>query len=165
MQNQNIEINPAKYFDGKSNAIIFEYSFTVDVTDLDFLGHMNNANYMRYFERARWDFINKQGYGLEDAQKRQQSPILLETKIRFKRELRNREVVTIFSQSKSVVGKMMTLNQVMVKSDGKIAAEADFIIGYFDMTNRKLMTPTDEWLHVIGFPVMEKHREVNRDLD
>jgi acyl-CoA thioester hydrolase len=80
-----------------------------------------------------------------------QSPILLETKIRFKRELRNRELVYIFSQAKKVDGKIMTLSQVMVKSDGKVAAEAEFIIGYFDMRERKLITPTQEWLKIIGF--------------
>ncbi len=31
---------------------------------LDSFGHVNNAAYLTLFEEARWDFITKNGYGL-----------------------------------------------------------------------------------------------------
>lgn len=38
----------------------------------------------------------------------------------------------------------------MYKEDGKIASEAKFTVGLFDMKERKLTEGTPEWLHAVG---------------
>jgi hypothetical protein len=38
----------------------------------------------------------------------------------------------------------------MINSDGKIASEALFTVGFFDMQERKLITPPLEWLAAVG---------------
>lgn len=135
-------------------ATIFEYALTVQETDLDFLGHVNNAKYLTFYEQARWDFIEKGGYGLSVMQKNQQSPIILEVdSLKFKRELSAREKVTVKSQLIEHLGKIMKIRQWMEKSDGKLASEMVMTIGFFDMKQRKLITPTQDWLKACG---MEK---------
>ncbi|MES2529307.1 MAG: acyl-CoA thioesterase [Bdellovibrionota bacterium] len=130
---------------------VFEYLLTIRELHLDSFGHVNNAVYAQLYEEARWDFITQNNYGLNRIKEIQIGPVILDMKIRFKRELLNREVIKIKSKTISLVSsKIMVLEQTMYKSDGKIASEAEFTVGLFDMKERKLIDATPEWLHAIG---------------
>ena len=50
---------------------IFEYQVLIQEVHLDSFGHVNNAAYVMLYEEARWDFITKQGFGLDYIQKHQ----------------------------------------------------------------------------------------------
>lgn len=130
---------------------VFEYLLTIRELHLDSFGHVNNAVYAQLYEEARWDFITQNNYGLEKIKEIQIGPVILDMKIRFKRELLNREVIKIKSKTIALVSsKIMVLEQVMHKPDGKVASEAEFTVGLFDMKERKLVDATPEWLHAIG---------------
>ena len=62
---------------------------------LDTFGHVNNAQYMILFEEARWETITSRGYGLSEVHSTGIGTVVLECTIRFKRELKLREEVTI----------------------------------------------------------------------
>ena len=128
----------------------FHYKFTVLESHLDTFGHMNHATYLQIFEQARWEFITERGYGLKEIAKYQIGPTILEAKIRYMRELRLREEVTIESVCPPFTGKVGVVHQTMFNSDGKEAATIELSIGLFDMQKRKLISPTPEWLHAIG---------------
>lgn len=131
--------------------IVFEYEVLIRELHLDSFGHVNNAAYVQLYEEARWDFITKNGYGLDYVLKHQMGPVILDLKVRFKRELKNRETIKILSKTIEVVNpKMMVLEQTMVKADGKIASDATFTIGFFDMKERKLINASPEWLKAVG---------------
>jgi acyl-CoA thioester hydrolase len=71
--------------------------------------------------------------------------------VRFKREIKNREVIKIQSQTREILSsKMMVLEQKMINSDGKIASEAVFTVGFFDMKTRKLIEAHPSWLKAVG---------------
>ena len=130
---------------------IFEYEVTIKENHLDSFGHVNNAVYVQLYEEARWDFITKNGFGLDVIQKLQVGPVLLDMQVRFKREIKNREKIKIFSQSKEIISsRIMTLEQKMVNKDGKVASEALFTVGFFDMKERKLIDARPEWLRAVG---------------
>ena len=44
----------------------------------------------------------------------------------------------------------MVLEQSMVKSDGKVASESTFTVGFFDMKARKLIDANADWLKAVG---------------
>lgn len=131
---------------------IFEYEVLIREGHLDSFGHVNNAIYVQLYEEARWDFITKNGFGLDVIQAHQVGPVLLDLQVRFKRELINRELIKIQSQVKDIISsKIMTLEQRMLKSDGKVASEALFTVGFFDLKQRKLVEASEEWLRAVGF--------------
>lgn len=131
--------------------LIFEYDVLIREFHLDSFGHVNNAAYVMLYEEARWDFITKHGFGLDYIQKNQVGPVILDLKVRFKRELKNREAIKITSQTIEIVSpKVMVLEQKMYKSDGKVASEASFTVGFFDMRARKLIDASPEWMKAIG---------------
>ncbi len=130
---------------------IFEYEVLIREMHLDSFGHVNNAAYVMLYEEARWDFITKNGFGLDYVIKHQVGPVILDLKVRFKRELKNRETIKITSRTVEIVSpKIMVLEQLMLKSDGKVASEASFTVGFFDMKARKLIDASPEWLKAVG---------------
>jgi YbgC/YbaW family acyl-CoA thioester hydrolase len=130
---------------------IFEYQVMIKEFHLDSFGHVNNAVYLQLYEEARWDFITRNGFGLEVIQSQQKGPVILDLQVKFRRELKNREVISIQSQTSQILNsKMMVLQQKMLKSDGKLASEAIFTIGFFDMRERKLIDAGPEWLKAVG---------------
>jgi YbgC/YbaW family acyl-CoA thioester hydrolase len=130
---------------------VFEYEVLIREFHLDSFGHVNNAAYVMLYEEARWDFISKNGYGLDVIQKHQMGPVILDLSVRFKRELKNRDKIKITSRTVEVISsKIMMLEQMMINSDGKVASEAKFTIGFFDMKARKLIDATPEWMKAVG---------------
>ena len=130
----------------------FEYNVQIKEFHLDTFGHVNNAIYMALYEEARWDFITRHGYGLEKIQQEKKGPVILESTIRYRRELINREIITIISEPVDPEkSKIMTINQKMLKSDGSLASEAVFTVGFMDLKERKLISAPDEWRKACGF--------------
>ena len=130
---------------------MFEYEVLIRELHLDSFGHVNNAAYVQLYEEARWDFITKNGFGLDYIQKHQIGPVILDLKVRFRRELINREKIKILSRTIEIVNsKVMVLEQSMIKADGKLASDALFTVGFFDLKERKLINASPEWLKAVG---------------
>lgn len=117
---------------------------------LDTFGHVNNATYLELFEEARWDWITKNGYGIERVQSERQGPTILEINIAFKRELRNRQWITLVSWMESYPSRVGEAVQQMLDDEGNLCCEARFVIGLFDLDARKLILPTPAWRAAIG---------------
>jgi len=115
---------------------------------LDAYGHVNNASYLTLFEEARWDLVESKGCGFEYIQKNQKGPIVLEAHLRFVKELKLRDWVTIETILLHYDGKIGELEQKIIKAGGEIATYAHFKFGLFDLRTRKLIEPDENWKKV-----------------
>lgn len=131
--------------DGK----LFFHSIVIQETDLDSFGHVNHTAYLTLYEQARWDIITKNGYGFQKIRESGCGPTILEVTIRYLKELKARDEITIESQALPYERKIGKMVQKMVRSDG-ICSTAEFTFGLFDIHQRKLVQPTEEWLKAIG---------------
>ena len=129
---------------------IHEYPILIREHHLDTFGHVNNAAYLDILEEARWDLITRNGFGLDAVQRLKVGPTVLEVQLRFVRELRNRQRVTIRSWLESYSGKIGKLTQQIQDEAGGVCADALFTIGLFDLTTRRLVRPTAEWIAALG---------------
>jgi YbgC/YbaW family acyl-CoA thioester hydrolase len=127
-----------------------EYKLLIQEYHLDTFGHVNNAVYLQLFEQARWDLITNNGYGLNEVHRLKIGPTILEVNVRFSRELRNRQMITIKTWLDSYQGKVGKLVQQILDDAGKICCEAVFTMGLVDLNARKLILPTPEWLKAMG---------------
>jgi thioesterase-3 len=127
-----------------------DYELLIREQHLDSFGHVNNAKYLEILEEARWELITRNGYGLAEVQRRRVGPTILEIKLRFHRELRNRQPVTIRTWMESYAGKVGTLVQQILDEQANLCCEATMVIGLFDVAARKLIPPTPDWLKAIG---------------
>ena len=121
------------------------FELLIRESDLDTFGHVNNATYLRMFEDARWEHVTRMGYGLKKIRETGQGPVILEVNVKYFKEVRLREKVTITTELLDYPGKTGRLRQRMLKPDGTVAAEAIFVFGLFDLKERKLVDPTPDW--------------------
>ncbi len=126
------------------------YSLRIIERHLDTFGHVNNATYLELYEEARWDWITRNGYGIERVQAERKGPTILEINLTFKRELRNRQPIEIVSWMDSYPSKVGTCIQQIVDAQGQLYSEARFVIGLFDLDLRKLISPTPAWRRAVG---------------
>lgn len=131
------------------SAKIFTYPVVIKEEHLDTFFHVNNAAYFKLFEEARWDLMTNNGYGLNKIQQTGLGPTILKIQLSFLKELRLREAITIQTQMISYEKKIGQLSQKMLRGQ-EICCEALFVIGLFDLSKRKLVAPTSEWLSAIG---------------
>ena len=125
------------------------YELVIKEHHLDTFGHVNNAVYLQLFEEARWEFITNRGYGLKEVVKFQKGPVILEANIKFLKELKLRETVSITFEALPAKGRIIQIKQQMIKSNGEVSSELIVTIGFFDLIERKLIAPSVEWLKVL----------------
>jgi YbgC/YbaW family acyl-CoA thioester hydrolase len=130
--------------------MIFKYPVLIRESHLDTFGHVNNAVYLALYEEARWDLVTSNGYSLQTVQERKQGPVILDLTLKFMRELKLREQITITTEMLDYTGRIAKMKQQMIKADGTVASEAMFTFGLFDLEKRRLIEPTPEWKKAVG---------------
>jgi acyl-CoA thioester hydrolase len=75
---------------------------------------------------------------------------VLEVNLRFVRELRNRQAITIRSWVESHSGKIGRFAQQILDESGGLCCDAMFTVGLFDLRARRLVRPTKEWARALG---------------
>ena len=125
---------------------IFYYNIQINERHLDVFAHVNNSVYMQFYEEARWDILNILGYGLDYIQKNKQGPVLLESHISFKKELVNREKIQIETYFDFNESKIFKIKQRILKESGIVSSEAEFVVGYLNLLERKLIALPQDWL-------------------
>ena len=128
---------------------MYYYPIRIKEVDLDVYAHVNNAKYLEFFEEARWDYINQNGYGYPKILETGFGPVVLEVTMRYLKELRLGDSVTIETHLISYEGKIGKLSQNMVR-EKDVCCTSEFTIALFDLKSRKLVAPTPEWWKGLG---------------
>ncbi|MFI9025675.1 acyl-CoA thioesterase [Streptomyces sp. NPDC053560] len=118
--------------------------FAVDITvrghETDAQGHLNSSVYMQYAEHARWSLLQAAGIRQSDLLDRGIGPVNLETTVRFRRELRAGDRISVNCLFEWGEGKTYRTEQRMVRADGEVAAEVGSACGLLDLTTRRLVS-------------------------
>lgn len=114
-----------------------EFELTVRSTDVDMIGHVNNAKYLEYLEWARFDWFNRTGLTMEELQRRQTLPVVVNISISYRKELKFDERLRIVSEPLRVGGKSSVIGQKIYNSAGELACEADVTWVMIDARERK----------------------------
>tara|TARA_R110002072_G_scaffold276051_2_gene437678 strand:+ start:14580 stop:14993 length:414 start_codon:yes stop_codon:yes gene_type:complete len=129
----------------------FNYQLTILERHLDTFGHMNNATYLQIYEESRWDFITKNGFGLDRIQELKLGPVILDLHLTFKKEIKNREQITITSKVTEIKNPLVSsLRQEMRNENGDLCSTLELSVGLMDLQKRKLIPPTDDWKKAVG---------------
>jgi acyl-CoA thioester hydrolase len=132
---------------------IFKQQVIIRETYLDVFGHVNNAAYLKIFEDVRWDLIVSRGFDMSHIRTSKTGPVILECNIKFLKELKGRDLVTVTVELMDYQGKVGHLRQQMILEDqtssATVACEAIFTFALFDLEKRKLLLPTPEWKHAL----------------
>lgn len=133
-----------------ANYKTYQYQMVIREHHLDTFHHVNNATYLEILEEARWELLQTGGFGLNVIHERGTGPVVLECHIKFLKELRLRQTITIESQIQSYEKKIGVMRQEIFNEQQERCCQATMTFGFFDMKQRKLILPPDEWLLAIG---------------
>jgi acyl-CoA thioester hydrolase len=105
--------------------------------ELDALGHVNQAVYHSYAEVSRLEAFEAAGNAKvgED----NTAPVLLESHIVYRRELRGGDVVDVTCDTTFGEGKVFWMTSRILKLDGTLSAEVKCTLGVMDLERRKLV--------------------------
>jgi len=101
------------------------YKYTTEVRgyELDSFGHVNNAIYLNYTEQARWNILKESGF-LEDFIKSGMFLVVVETNIRYMRELKMFDSVEIITTLKHEAPYLIFYQEIFNKTTNEKASKA-----------------------------------------
>ncbi|MFI5719270.1 acyl-CoA thioesterase [Nocardia sp. NPDC051750] len=118
-------------------------TFSVPVTvrgyELDVQGHVNQAVYLQYAEHARWECLLAAGLQPDKLVAARIGPVVLETTIKYRRELRGGDEFRVTCAFEWGTGKTYRVRQEMIRVDGTLAAEVVGVGGLLDLDARRLL--------------------------
>lgn len=117
----------------------FHVQIKVRHYELDSLGHLNHAVYHSYGEVARLEAMEKASGGRDGLRAENLAPVLLESHIVFRRELRQGDVVEVTCEMEFGEGKVFHITNNIYKLDGTPSAEITCTAGLMDLEQRRLV--------------------------
>jgi acyl-CoA thioester hydrolase len=118
---------------------MFSVRVTVRGYELDINGHVNHVAYYRYGEHARTEHLAAAGCTFAVLTAQGLGPVLLETHVRFLRELRYGDDVDVESEFVFDHPKTFSARAVLRRADGVVSAEIDSRMGVIDHATRRLV--------------------------
>ncbi|GAA5156883.1 hypothetical protein GCM10023321_33740 [Pseudonocardia eucalypti] len=118
--------------------------FTVRVVvrgyEIDANGHVNQAVYHQYGEHARTEHLRAAGFSAQAYQEGNLGTVVLESTIRYLRELNIGDEVDVTSRIEFGAGKAFRFEHELRRlSDGVVAAEISCVAGVLDKGTRRLV--------------------------
>lgn len=122
--------------------------------ELDTQGHLNHAVYHQYGEHARWELLRAAGIPQDKFIASGVGAVVLESTIKYKRELRGGDEVTVTCAFDWKEGdKVFRFHHQIIKLDGTVAAEITVVAGAMDLTARRLVAnPADHFRELAENP-------------
>jgi acyl-CoA thioester hydrolase len=107
--------------------------------EIDANGHVNHAVYHQYGEHARMEHLLAAGYNLQVQRDSGTGLVILESHIRYLRELTLGEEVEVTSEIFFGTGKSFRIEHAILRADGEPAAEINAVFGLLDTATRRLV--------------------------
>jgi len=116
------------------------YRDTVRFSDIDGMGHVNNAVFLTYMESARLAFLSSLGAG----ENPQQSLILARVEVDFRSPIAFGEEVEVGVRPSRVGTKSFELEHE-VRADGRVAAQGTSVLVSYDYERGESVKIPAEW--------------------
>lgn len=117
----------------------FTVSLGVRGYETDTQGHLNQSVYLQYAEHARWSLLQAAGISQRALQDKRVGPVVLETTVRYLRELHAGDEVEVSCRFLWGEGKTFRVEQTIRKADGTVSAEVTGVAGLLDLDARRLV--------------------------
>lgn len=128
----------------------FRVRMVVRGYEVDSRGVLAGATYHRYGDHARAECLRTAGVSVPTLETAGIALVTLETTVRFRRDLRDGDEVTVSCAFAWRPGKTFRIDQEIRRRDGTMAAELTSLAGLLDVTERKLVADPAARLRVIA---------------
>ncbi|WP_055494582.1 thioesterase family protein [Streptomyces sp. TP-A0356] len=128
----------------------FAVQVTVRGYETDALGHLNQSVYLQYAEHARWSILQAAGVSPSELLAKGVGPVVLETTIRYLRELRAGDEVQVTCAFEWGEGKTFRIAQTILRTDGTVSAEVASVGGLMDLRERRLVADPQGYFRALA---------------
>lgn len=123
--------------------LVSQTEFRIFPDDCDAYGHLNQATLLRLFERARWDIMAR-GPGMDVFTRHGVWPAARKTTIEYRAQAFPGDVIQIDMRLARLGTTSMTLLQTAQRvGDGRVIAEAEFVMVTIDREGKPAPVPDD----------------------
>ena len=124
----------------------FSVSIEVRSYELDPQGHVNGAVYVQYADHALYACVRAAGVDTDAMLRTGVGPVNLETTIRYHRELRGGDEVTVSCAFEWGEGRTFRVLREFRDRAGALVAEVSSVSGLLDLKTRRLVPdPRTRW--------------------
>jgi thioesterase III len=112
-------------------------SHTVRSTEVDFLGHVNNAKYQEYLEWGRFQWMRDAELTRARFAHLRIAPVVVHVTLDYRREARLDDQLDIETALVRMGERSLHFRQRVLKEDGAIACDGKVVLAIFDVEGRQ----------------------------
>ncbi|MDH4558437.1 thioesterase [Pseudomonas sp. BN417] len=129
---------------------MYQKTLTAGWGDMDFNSHMRNTAYLDKSADVRMMYFADFGFPMSEFRRLRLGPVVMKDEIEYFREchLLDELQITMSAAGLSADGSRMLLRNEFFRS-GTLAARVTSTVGWFDLEQRKLVTPTAKLLEAL----------------
>jgi thioesterase-3 len=121
-----------------------ELAIEVRSTELDALGHVNNAKYLEYLEWGRFEWVRQAGVPIDSFGRGALSTVIVNVNINYRREATMGERLTVRTWLAAIGRSSFRIGQEIVNGRGETVADAVVTSAMFDMRTRRSVPVPDD---------------------
>ena len=139
----------------------YKTTFEVKWADVDPNLHLRHTAYLDYGDQARVRFFDENGISFNKLMKRGIAPILFGTQTDFRREVLLSENITLDLELLTITkdGRKWVIKHNVYKENGDLAAEIIYRGAWFDLKERKVVSPPVEVYELMTTLMDVEHEE------
>jgi YbgC/YbaW family acyl-CoA thioester hydrolase len=120
----------------------YRSQLTVRGYELDSFGHVNHANYLRYFEHARWEMLASEGITLPFLEEKKRWPIIRKIEVEYIRPAFMGEVLDVVTECVDHGNASSVFKQTILR-DGEEVARATVHSATINETGKPARHPVE----------------------
>jgi len=129
--------------------ITYDYKFRVAYPDTDQMGTMHHANYVKYYEAARWELFRSIGVSYNSLEQSGVMCPVITMNFKFIKTTRYDELLTVKTRLKAMKGVRMWFTYQMYNEQNQLINEAETEIAFVGRDNWKPCSAPDFLLEAI----------------
>lgn len=106
-------------------------------TEVDVLGHVNNAVYQHWLEWGRFEWVRRAGLDIDAMSRRGLALVVVHVSLDYRREARMDDDMVIETALVKVGRRSLRFAQRVLHADGPVACEAQVVLAAFDLAERR----------------------------
>lgn len=119
-------------------------------TEIDMLGHVNNAKYLEYLEWGREKWYEEVGISFADMRKQGLGTVTVKITIQYRKEVRMGEKLTIVTQPLTKGRKSFILEQIIYNEQQEKVTEAEVVVAVISLKERRAVPLPDRILEIFA---------------
>lgn len=117
--------------------IQYDYQFRVAYPDTDQMGTMHHANYVKYYETARWELFRSIGVSYKSIEDAGVMCPVIRMNFKFLKTTRYDELLTVRTTLKTIKGVRMWFEYKLYNEQNELINEADTELAFVGRDNWK----------------------------